>query len=105
MLLRTNQVGFVVVIIRIVQELTSWNEVAGAESAQPRLTMNSDQPWRRRLRTPDPGAENSGSPQILDEAVILLGGIGFQPVRNTGKMTGWKPIPRFLHALDEAAGK
>jgi hypothetical protein len=33
------------------------------------------------------------------EAVILLGGIGFQPVRNTGKMTGWKPIPRFFHNL------
>jgi hypothetical protein len=31
--------------------------------------------------------------------VILLGGIGFQPVRNTGKMTGWKPIPRFFHNL------
>jgi hypothetical protein len=36
---------------------------------------------------------------IHTEAVILLGGIGFQPVRNTGKMTGWKPIPRFLHSL------
>jgi hypothetical protein len=33
------------------------------------------------------------------EAVVLLGGIGFQPVRNTGKMTGWKPIPRFFHNL------
>jgi hypothetical protein len=33
------------------------------------------------------------------EAVILLGGIGFQPVSNTGKMTGWKPIPRFFHDL------
>jgi hypothetical protein len=33
------------------------------------------------------------------EAVILLGGIGFQPVRNTGKMTGWKPIPQFFHNL------
>ncbi len=30
---------------------------------------------------------------------MLLGGIGFQPVRNTGKMTGWKPIPRFFHNL------
>jgi hypothetical protein len=38
--------------------------------------------------------------QGLNEAVILLGGIGFQPVRNTGKMTGWKPIPRFFHNLN-----
>jgi hypothetical protein len=29
-------------VIRIVQEITSWNEVAGAESAKPRLTMNSN---------------------------------------------------------------
>jgi hypothetical protein len=36
---------------------------------------------------------------LRSEAVILLGGIGFQPVRNTGKMTGWKPIPRFFHNL------
>jgi len=29
-------------------------EVAGAESAKPRLTMNSNQPWRRRLRHSHP---------------------------------------------------
>jgi len=40
--------------LRIVQEITSWNEVAGAESAKPRLTMNSNQPWRRRLRHSHP---------------------------------------------------
>jgi hypothetical protein len=42
--------------VRIVQEITSWNEVAGAESAKPRLTMNSNQPWRRRLRHSHPPA-------------------------------------------------
>jgi len=29
----------------------------------------------------------------------LVRGIGFQPVENTGKTTGWKPIPRFTHSL------
>jgi len=35
-----------VAAVRIVQEITSWTEVemAGAESAKPRLTMNSNQP-------------------------------------------------------------
>jgi len=42
---------------------------------------------------------------LLKEAVILLGGIGFQPVRNTGKMTGWKPIPRFVHNLKVKVSK
>jgi hypothetical protein len=41
--------------------------------------------------------------RLRSEAVILLGGIGFQPVINTGKMTGWKPIPRFFHNLSAKA--
>jgi hypothetical protein len=41
-------------------------EVAGAESAKPRPTRNSNRPWRRSLRTPDPAGNtvnhNSWSP-------------------------------------------
>ncbi len=33
----------------------------------------------------------------------FIGGIGFQPVKSKGKMTGWKPIPRFFHSLSESA--
>jgi hypothetical protein len=52
-----------VIEIRIVQEITSWNEVAGAESAKPRLAMTSNQPWRRRLR-------HSHPPSELDEDLL-----------------------------------
>jgi hypothetical protein len=52
-----------------------------------------------RIRSSESAEVDGG---FRSEAVILLGGIGFQPVRNTGKMTGWKPIPRFFHNLSEA---
>jgi len=51
---------------------------------------------------PTPAWLCTGADEIVafrSEDVILLGGIGFQPVRNTEKMTGWKPIPRFFHNL------
>ncbi len=35
---------------------------------------------------------------------MLVRGIGVQPVENTGKTTGWKPIPRFTHSLEAADG-
>jgi len=49
--------------LRIVQEITSWNEVAGAESAKPWLAMNSNKPWRRGLRHSHP--PNCGGCQLI----------------------------------------
>jgi hypothetical protein len=37
--------------------------------------------------------------QLTLRGYDFIGGIGFQPVKNMGKMTGWKPIPRFFHRL------
>jgi hypothetical protein len=42
------------------------------------------------------GPEDEAAPP---EAVILLSGIGFQPVIFPVFLTGWKPIPRFFHNL------
>jgi hypothetical protein len=36
---------------------------------------------------------------LRSEAVILLGGIGFQPVICPVFLTGWKPIPRSFYSL------
>jgi hypothetical protein len=59
--------------------------------------QNLDSRCATRLASGDTSPQ-SKSP-VHAEAVILLGGIGFQPVRNTANMTGWKPIPRLLHTL------
>jgi hypothetical protein len=75
---RTIEERFLVFLILSVQgifpEITSWNEVAGAESAKPRLTMNSNQPWRRRLRHSHPPVSRFGN-YFLDDPTLSKVGV------------------------------